>query len=87
MGCGSARGVGFTISVFIAQFAYDDVATASIAKVGIFAGSVLSGTVGAVVLLLVARRPALESGGFSRSDRIACSRESRPLQAPSVPGP
>jgi NhaA family Na+:H+ antiporter len=55
-GLAAVGGVGFTVSLFIAQLAYDDAATVDRAKVGIFAGSLVSGAVGALWLVLLARR-------------------------------
>ena len=44
-------GIGFTVSLFIAQLAYTDPEIVGIAKVGILAGSLISGAVGAGLLL------------------------------------
>jgi NhaA family Na+:H+ antiporter len=49
-------GIGFTVSLFIAQLAYDDPATIDLAKVAIFAGSILSGLIGTLILIALARR-------------------------------
>ncbi|RKQ91747.1 sodium/proton antiporter (NhaA family) [Solirubrobacter pauli] len=54
-GVAAAAGIGFTVSLFIAELAYDDPALVERAKVGIFAGSVISGILG-VLLLSVASR-------------------------------
>jgi Na+:H+ antiporter, NhaA family len=53
-GLAALGGIGFTVSLFIAQLAYDEAATVDTAKVGIFAGSLVSGVLGAALL---ARRP------------------------------
>jgi Na+:H+ antiporter, NhaA family len=55
-GLAAIGGIGFTVSLFIAQLAYDDPATIDLAKVGIFAGSILSGLIGALILIALARR-------------------------------
>jgi NhaA family Na+:H+ antiporter len=61
-GLAAVGGIGFTVSLFIAQLAYDDPATVDLAKVGIFAGSLVSGLVGALWLVLLARRERRASG-------------------------
>ena len=48
-------GIGFTVSLFIAQIAFTGAALENAAKVGIFAGSILSAALGTALLL---RRPA-----------------------------
>jgi len=55
-GLAAVCGIGFTVSLFIAQLAYDDPATIDLAKVAIFAGSILSGLIGALILIALARR-------------------------------
>jgi NhaA family Na+:H+ antiporter len=55
-GVAAVGGVGFTVSLFIAQLAYEDPATVDLAKVGIFAGSLLSGVLGSLLLIALARR-------------------------------
>jgi NhaA family Na+:H+ antiporter len=54
-GVAALGGIGFTVSLFIAQLAYESEATVNIAKLGIFAGSAASGALGAALLLR--RRP------------------------------
>jgi NhaA family Na+:H+ antiporter len=62
-GLAAIGGIGFTVSLFIAQLAYDDPVTIDLAKVGIFAGSILSGLLGALILIALARRtPSRERG-------------------------
>jgi NhaA family Na+:H+ antiporter len=56
-GIAALGGIGFTVSLFIAQLAYDAQATVDSAKVGVFAGSLVSGAVGALILLR-SRTPA-----------------------------
>ncbi len=55
-GVAAVGGIGFTVSLFIAGLAYDDAATVDLAKVGIFAGSLVSGLLGALLLVVLARR-------------------------------
>jgi Na+:H+ antiporter, NhaA family len=64
-GLAAIGGIGFTVALFIAQLAYDDPETIDLAKVGIFAGSILSGLVGALLLIVLARR-APHSGRSKR---------------------
>jgi NhaA family Na+:H+ antiporter len=61
-GMAAIGGIGFTVSLFIAQLAYDDPQTVDLAKVGIFAGSIVSGLLGALVLIILARRAPNPSG-------------------------
>ena len=55
VGLAALGGIGFTVSLFIAELAFTDETLVNEAKVGIFAGSILSGVLGAVLL---ARRGA-----------------------------
>jgi NhaA family Na+:H+ antiporter len=50
-GAGALGGIGFTMSLFIADLAFPDVAAFNAAKVAIFAASALAGAVGVVILL------------------------------------
>jgi NhaA family Na+:H+ antiporter len=52
VGLSAVAGIGFTVSLFVAGLAFTDPHLTDLAKVGIFAGSVVSGVVGTVVLLL-----------------------------------
>jgi NhaA family Na+:H+ antiporter len=49
-------GIGFTMSLFIGLLAFDDPGIQDRVKIGILAGSVLSGVLGAVVLSAFGRR-------------------------------
>lgn len=51
-GLASIAGVGFTVSLFVAGLAFGDPILNDYAKVGIFAGSLLAGIIGAVLLPL-----------------------------------
>jgi NhaA family Na+:H+ antiporter len=56
----AVAGIGFTVSLFIADLAYDDPALTEAAKIGIFAGSLLSALIGSV-LMVGAGRHALSA--------------------------
>ena len=49
-------GIGFTMSLFIADLAFSDEALGAGAKLGILLGSLLSGLVGAIILSRIKRR-------------------------------
>jgi NhaA family Na+:H+ antiporter len=51
VGLGALGGIGFTVSLFITNLAFTDQQMADVARVGIFAGSLLAGIVGSMVLL------------------------------------
>ena len=70
-GVAALGGIGFTVSLFIAQLAYEDAGTVSTAKVGIFAGSLLSATVGAAILLIAGRRGVSQSRALTVDDERA----------------
>jgi Na+:H+ antiporter, NhaA family len=55
-GVGALAGIGFTVSLFIASLAFEDEALVDAAKVGIFVGSIVSGVLGAALLVAVRRR-------------------------------
>jgi NhaA family Na+:H+ antiporter len=50
LGYAFLAGIGFTMSLFIAMLAFDDMASVNAAKRGIIAGSLLAGVAGAVIL-------------------------------------
>ena len=50
-GIAALGGIGFTVSLFIAQLAYTDPLTIGTAKFGIFAGSIVSALLGMAILL------------------------------------
>jgi NhaA family Na+:H+ antiporter len=70
VGVAAVAGIGFTVSLFIADLAYDDAALTEIAKVGIFAGSLLAGAIGAALMFF--------AGSTSSDDTDA-----RPSQQPT----
>lgn len=50
VGLAAIAGIGFTVALFVAGLAFDDPATTNLAKVGIFSGSIIAGTIGALIL-------------------------------------
>jgi NhaA family Na+:H+ antiporter len=56
LGYACLAGIGFTMSLFIAMLAFDDVAPLGAAKIGILAGSLLAGVVATVILKTIGRR-------------------------------
>ncbi len=50
VGLGAVAGIGFTVALFVAGLAFSDPATNDLAKVGIFAGSLVAGAIGAAIL-------------------------------------
>jgi NhaA family Na+:H+ antiporter len=55
VGYACLAGIGFTMSLFIAMLAFDDVAPLGAAKIGILAGSLLAGVVATVILKTIGR--------------------------------
>jgi NhaA family Na+:H+ antiporter len=49
-------GVGFTVALFVASLAFIDPSFDDLAKVGIFAGSLVAGAIGFVILFRSKRR-------------------------------
>ncbi len=58
VGLAAVGGVGFTVSLFVASLAFTDPQLTNLAKVGIFAGSLVAGVVGTAILLTARRTPA-----------------------------
>ena len=55
LGYACLAGIGFTMSLFIAMLAFDDVAPVGAAKIGILASSLLAGVVATVILKTIGR--------------------------------
>ena len=50
-GIGALGGIGFTVSLFITSLAFTEIELIDDAKMGIFAGSILSALIGVTILL------------------------------------
>ena len=59
VGLAAVGGIGFTVALFVASLAFSDPALNDLAKVGIFAGSLVAGIIGS--LILSRARPETES--------------------------
>lgn len=55
VGVAAVAGIGFTVSLFIAELAYDQASLVQTAKVGIFTGSILAAAVGSGLMLAAGR--------------------------------
>jgi NhaA family Na+:H+ antiporter len=55
-GIGLLAGIGFTVSLFITDLAFDDAALEDAARIGVLAGSVVAAIAGALVLVATGRR-------------------------------
>ena len=55
-------GIGFTMSLFIGGLAFDDPGHAAAVRLGVLAGSLVSGTVGYLVLKRAIARPGQSAG-------------------------
>ena len=56
LGAGSLAGIGFTMSLFIADLGFHDGTLLTEAKIGFLSASIVSGIVGSIILLATARR-------------------------------
>ncbi len=66
-GVAAIAGVGFTVSLFIADLAYDDAMLTDTAKFGVFAGSLVSGLLGWAILHARHRRIRQQRSGPAAS--------------------
>ncbi|MDP9412488.1 MAG: Na+/H+ antiporter NhaA, partial [Actinomycetota bacterium] len=77
-GVAALGGIGFTVSLFIADLAYDDPVLTETAKIGIFAGSLVAGLLGAAILRTTRRNG---QGSTGRVEEIAVGND------PAAPAP
>ncbi len=73
-GVAALGGIGFTVSLFIADLAYEGTGLINTAKIGILGGSVAAGVLGAVLV----RRGVTPGSHAARSQARASSRTPRP---------
>ena len=66
VGTAAVAGIGFTVSLFVAELAFDSPSLREEAKIGILVASVLAGAAGS---LLLRRAPAAADGEAPRDDR------------------
>lgn len=66
LGYACLAGIGFTMSLFIAMLAFDDVAPVGAAKIGILAGSLLAGVVATVILKTIGRGASEKKAQITR---------------------
>jgi len=59
-------GIGFTMSLFIAMLAFDDVAPVGAAKIGILGGSLLAGIIATVILKTIGRGASEKKAQITR---------------------
>ena len=59
-GVGLLAGIGFTMSLFVTNLAFDDPDLVARAKIGIFAGSIISGVAGYFYLKSVLKKDGSE---------------------------
>jgi NhaA family Na+:H+ antiporter len=50
VGVGAVAGIGFTVSIFVAELAFPDPGLVELAKIGVLAGSTIAGVLGASIL-------------------------------------
>ena len=68
-------GIGFTVSLFIADLSFAGTGRLADAKVGILFGSLVSGVLGALILLV--RRPRNGSPERTPAAQVSCAAVSR----------
>ena len=71
VGVASMAGIGFTVALFITALAFTDVALADDAKVGIFAGSIVSAIIGTAVLLTT--KPVVHPDPAPEAETVAAT--------------
>lgn len=70
LGVGAVAGVGFTVSLFITELAFDDPTLVADAKLAVLVGSVAAGLVGAAFLWLAGRPDPADAPEHASTQRI-----------------
>jgi Na+:H+ antiporter, NhaA family len=78
VGVAALAGIGFTVSLFIAELAYTDQALVETAKIGIFAGSLVAGLAGAAVLSLGRGGRGSDGDGAPSASEVPSEELTRP---------
>jgi Na+:H+ antiporter, NhaA family len=68
LGAAIAAGIGFTVAIFVAGLAFDDLVLQEDAKIGIFAASISAAVLSLVVLNLAARRASPEERQIEQAE-------------------
>jgi NhaA family Na+:H+ antiporter len=74
-GVAMLAGIGFTLSIFIADLAFSDAAQTATAKIAIFAASIIAATVGLLILRLVHRHHDMAPEDSGEAKRVGLSLE------------
>src|SRR5690606_39176618 len=61
VGLGTVAGIGFTVALFVTSLAFSDPLLTDVAKVGIFAGSLVAAILGSLLLLTTPRPTAVDA--------------------------
>ncbi|WP_432482199.1 Na+/H+ antiporter NhaA [Kineococcus esterisolvens] len=86
LGVAAVAGIGFTVSLFIAELAYADAALVATAKVGIFTGSLLAAVIGVAVMLLAGRGQRATDATDTSGSTTSESTSAGGLGDPGSPG-
>jgi NhaA family Na+:H+ antiporter len=72
LGVASIAGIGFTVSLFITELAFDDPTVTTDAKLGVLAASILSALVGSALVLSrsLKRNARLSNGSLQRTGKV-----------------
>lgn len=71
LGIAAVAGIGFTVSLFVADLAFEGAVDLSDAKVGILIASIVAAIIGSAILALGASRSSGDAGGAADGVRVA----------------